>query len=424
MRWKHAVLSPDFLKLWLGQTISQFGTWLGALGLLAILDLNATPAQMGTLESLRALPVLLVGLFAGVWVDRVRRRPILVASDVGRALLLGGVVLLAGFGSLRMGHLYVASFLLGTLTVFFNIAYRSYVPALVARGRLVTANSRLSASESLAEIAGPGLGGALVQSIGAPLALFVDALTFGISAFFVVSIDRVEPRPRPASRATPRVLWREMQEGLRFLWATPQLRSLLGAGATRNFFGGFFAALYSLYVLREVGLSPAALGILIGSGGVGALLGALLLNRVTERFGVARTLIGAMLLSGVMGFLVPLAVDSGRLSVLLLLSSQLIGDLFLMFYMILAVSLRQLYAPPGMLGRVNSSFDLVADGVGTVGIFIGGVMGSMVGSRFALAVAVVGMLFAVLWLLISPLRSLHSFDEVPAPAAPPVLTPP
>ncbi|MGB4868601.1 MAG: MFS transporter, partial [Candidatus Promineifilaceae bacterium] len=154
---------PDFMRLWAGQTISEFGTWLGALSLLAILNLDATPAQMGTLETLKAAPAIVIGLFAGVWVDRLRRRPLLIAADWGRALMLGSVVLLAFLGGLHMTWLYVVAFLVGGLAVLFDVAYHAYIPALVKRQNLVEANGKLATSASLAEIASPGIGGVLVQ---------------------------------------------------------------------------------------------------------------------------------------------------------------------------------------------------------------------------------------------------------------------
>jgi predicted MFS family arabinose efflux permease len=398
-------LGPDFNKLWLGQTISQFGSWLGALGLLAIINLDATPAQMGLLETLRAAPVLLVGLFAGVWVDRLRRRPILIWADLGRVLLLGLVALAALRGSLRIHHLYLVGFVVGTLTIFFNLAYRAYLPTLVVRNRLISANSRLSASESLAEIASPGLGGLVVQLVGAPLTLLLDASSFLISALSVSRIQKPEPSRRTyADQASVQNVWREISVGLRFLYRHSRLRALTGTAATDSFFGGFFAALYGLYVLRAIELSPTALGILIGSGGIGALVGSLWAGRVSDRLGTGRTLIATKLVSSALGLLVPLARGPAWLAVLMLLSAQLVGDFFLMIYSILDISVRQSAVPDEMLGRVGASFDFVAHGIGTVGILAGGLLGSAIGPRRALLVAVVGGMSSVVWLVASPIR--------------------
>ena len=406
-RFTNLTLSPDFLKLWLGQTISQFGTWLGALGLLAILDLDATPAQMGMLETLRAAPVLLLGLLAGVWVDRLSRRPLLILADVGRALLLAGVGLAAWNGWLRMEHLYAVAFVIGVLTIFFDIAYRAYLPALMTRERLVTANSRLSASESVAEIASPGLGGLLVQWLGAPLTLIVDGFSFLLSALFLLSIRRSEaPRCIKGTSSQTESVWSEIRTGLGFVYQRPILRALVGTAAMRRFFGGFFA-LYGLFVLKEVGLSATTLGILIGSGGIGALLGAVMVDQVRRRYGLGKVLIGTMFISGALNLLIPLAYGPTWLAIILLLIPQIIGDIFGVIYSILDISVRQSNTPDAMLGRVNATFDFVADGIGTVGMFVGGVLGSAIGMRSTLFVAACGIMLATGWLLVSPVREME-----------------
>jgi predicted MFS family arabinose efflux permease len=396
--------NPDFMRLWIGQTISEFGSWLGALALLAILVLEATPVQMGVLETLKAIPALLIGLFAGVYVDRRQRRPILLGADFGRGILLGLVVVLAFSGLLQMFLLYVVAFLVGSLTVLFNLAYQAYVPRLVRREELVEANSRLGATASLAEIASPGLGGLLVQVISAPLTLLLDAISYLISAIFVGTIRSPEPAVNRSQKRQP--LWPEMTTGLRLVLAHPLLRATAGASAMRNFFGGFFAALYSLYVLRELGLSPVTLGILIGSGGLGAFLGALITSRFTRRFGWGNSLLISSFISGILAFLIPLAGGSRWLAISILMISQLIGDLFLAIYFIDELSLRQSITPDPLLGRVNASFEFLVGGVGTIGILAGGLVGEMLGLRPATIVAASGISLSVLWLLFSPIRGL------------------
>ena len=422
-------ISPDFRKLWVGQTISHFGSWLGALGLLAILHLHATPAQMGLLETLRMAPVLLVGLIAGVWVDRLRRRPLLMAADLLRAGLLVLVALAAFGGWLRMTHLYVVGFLAGGLTVLFNIAYRSYVPGLVSRARLVEANSKLGATESLAEIASPGLGGLLVQFIGAPLTVAIDALSFLLSALFIRRIQL--PEQIESERADSKqiendsiktnvetdeveaaTVWREIRDGLHWVWRNSTLRALAGSAAMRNFFGGFYAALYALYGIQDVGLSPATLGVIIGAGGIGGLGGTLLVNRAMLRFGVGRSLIGALLIQSAIGFLTPLA--AGRplaVAIAFMLIPQLFGDLFGAIYFIISGSLLQTTAPARALGRVNASFEFITGGIGALGILSGGLLGSAVGMSGALLVAVLGIMSSTLWIYFSPIRWMKTLDE-------------
>jgi predicted MFS family arabinose efflux permease len=402
--WRH----QEFMRLWTGQSISEFGSWLGALGLLAILVLDATPAQMGILETLKAAPALLMGLFAGVWVDRRRRRPLLVGADIGRAVLLGLVAALAIAGLAQMTHLYVAALLVGSLTVLFDLAYHSYVPGLVRRDQLVEANSKLGATSSLAEIASPGLGGLLVQLFSAPLALILDAASYVASATIVASIRRPEPEPAPGDEGGS--VWREIKIGLQVVIGHPLLRATAGASATRSFFGGFFAALYSLFVLREVGLSPAVLGLLIGAGGVGSFFGALLAGRFNRRLGWGNGLIVASLVSSFLTLLTPLASGPPLLAAAILLPGQLIGDAFLTIYFIGERSLRQSVTPGRLLGRTNASFEFLVGGIGAAGILVGGLTGQVLGARAAIAVAAAGMVLAFLWLYLSPMRGLTALE--------------
>ncbi len=400
---------PDFLRLWIGQTISEFGSWLGALALFAILVLEATPAQMGLLETLKAIPALLLGLFAGVWIDRGRRRPILIGSDIGRSLLLGLVVLLAFAGLLQMTYLYIVAFLVGGLTVIFNLAYQAYIPSIVRRDELVEANSKMGATASIAEIASPGLGGLLVQVISAPLTLLLDSLSYLVSAIFVATIKT--PEPVPAVAVKNQSVWQDAVTGLRLVISHPLLRATAAAAATRGFFGGFFAALYGLYVLREVGLGPATLGILIGSGGIGSFFGAIVTGRFTGRFGWGNSLILASLVSGLLALLIPLAAGPKPLAFAILFIGQIVGDLFMTIYLISELSLRQTITPDRLLGRVNASYGFFVGGVSTLGIFVGGLLGQTIGLRPATAVAAVGISMAFLWLLFSPVRGLEDLSS-------------
>ena len=399
---------PDFMRLWIGQTISEFGSWLGALALLAILVLDASPVQMGILETLKAVPALLVGLFAGVFVDRRRRRPILVGADVGRALLLGLVVVLAFTGLLQMTHLYLVALLVGGLTVLFNLAYQAFVPTLVQRDDLVEANSKLGATASLAEIASPGLGGLLVQTISVPLTLLLDAISYLMSAV-VIGLIRT-PEAEPATPAEEGSIWRDVTVGLRLVVAHPLLRATAGASGTRSFFGGFFAALYGLYVLRELGLSPVVLGLLIGSGGVGAFFGALITGRFTQRLGWGTSLIVSSLTTSLFALLIPLASGPKYAVILILFVSQIVGDMFLAIYLIDELSMRQSITPDHLLGRVSASFEFLVGGVAAIGILVGGLMGQAIGLRPAMAVAAAGISLSFLWLVFSPIRGLKDLS--------------
>lgn len=398
----------SFSRLWLAQSISELGSWLGAIPLVAILVLDASPAQMGLLESARALASVLLGLYAGVWVDRLRRKRLLIAADVGRFVLLMLAVGLALVGVLGMAGLYAIAFCVGALTVLFDIAYRSYLPSLVKGDELVKANARLSTTASAAEVASPGIGGALAQMISATFALFVDALTFLASALVLSRIDGDEAQRSEESDA--RIL-QDILSGAGFVWDTPALRSLAIALSAQFFFGGFFAALYGLFVLRSIGAGPFVLGVLVGAGGVGALVGAAVVERVTARLGLGRTLIVSLVFADLLAVLVPLAAlfeQPG--AVALLLVAQLVGDIGFAAFLIVQTSLRQSLTPEHLLGRVNASFEFCVGGIGLVGILCGGLLGQFVGIAQALAVAVGGFVLPCIWLARSPIRLLQSTD--------------
>ena len=402
--WRDA----DFMKLWVGQTVSQFGSMItgGALPLAALLVLNATPAQMGVLAALGSLPVLFVSLFAGVWVDHTRRRPILIGADLGRAVLLGSIPLAALAGILRIEQLYLVAMLAGVLAVLFEITYQSYLPSLVKSEQLVDANSKLGISDSIAEIGGNALGGVLVQLVTAPLAIMLDAVSFVVSAASVWLIRKEEPAP--VQRAKDAAVWRDIAEGVRALWADARLRALTGAAATASFFGGFFGALYTLYIIRELQLSPAMYGLLVGTGGIGALFGALATTWFTRRLGVGRAMVVALFLAALMQLLTVLAGGPPLMAIGMLLVSQLVGDVAWGVHAISERSVRQVLTPTQLLGRINASNRFVVGGIGALGLLVGGILGEWIGVRATLWVSVAGMLFAGLWVFFSPVRQMRA----------------
>lgn len=404
--WRHA----DFMKLWAAQTVSLFGTGIGgeALPLTAILLLGASPAQMGLLGALGSAPVFLLGLFAGAWADRTRRRPLMMAADLGRAAVLLSIPAAYFLGRLTLTHLFAAAALVGALGIFYDVAYQSLVPALVGRSRLLEANSKLGVSDSAAEVGGPALGGALVQFLGGPLTLLLDALSYLLSAFTLGAIRAREAAPFASPAEGGKLsagLWVEIRAGLRAVWENRSLRAMGAAAATRNFFGSFFGALYALYVVDTLGLPPVWLGLLISSGGVGALLGALLAVPLARRLGAGRMLLLALPVSAGFGLLVPFATGPNQFSVALLLAVQVFGDLALAVYFIGELSLRQSLAPDRLLGRVNASLRFLSAGAITVGLLVGGMLGQAVGIRPTLGAAALGMLAAAAWLVFSPVRA-------------------
>jgi len=328
MRWRLTGLwhNRDFVKFWLGQTVSRFGSGITgiALPLTGVLLLGATSSQMGILSALDGTAVLAIGLFVGVWVDRVRRRPLLIATDLGRAFILGTIPLAALFGVLHIEQLYAVAALTGMFTVIFNVANQSFLPSLLPHGSLVEGNSKLGVSDSLAEIGGPAVAGPLVQLVSAPFAVLFDALSFLFSALCLGLIRKPEP---PVAVAENRMsIWHDLAQGLHEVLKNPLLRSLAGGVGAFNFFGNFVGALYALYVVRELHAAPIFLGFLIATGGVSALVGAFIAERIVRRFGLGLTAGATLFIYGATGLLIPLAAGPTAIALSFLFTGQLVGD--------------------------------------------------------------------------------------------------
>lgn len=396
--------NSDFLKLWSGKTISAFGSEISgtAISLAAILTLNASPMQLGLLGALASIPALIIGLPAGVWVDRTRRKPIMIASDLLRAAALVTIPAAAVFGVLSFVQLVVVWIVVKALTVFFEVADNSFLPAVTTREQLVEGNSKLGISDSLAEIGGPSIGGLLVQAITAPFAILVDLASYLASALILARIRTAEPPP--ARGEQPVSMMHEIGEGLRTVRSSQILLAVLAATVAFNLLGSFFGALYSVYVIRSLGLTPVLLGVVISAGGIGALIGAASANRVTRRIGVGPALIGGMTVHACTSLLTPLAFGSVPQVTAILLFAQIVGDTMLMIYFVNAVSLRQAVTPDRLLGRVNASFQVVIAAAGPVGFLLGGLLGETIGLRPTLFIAAMGSWIATAILIASPVR--------------------
>jgi MFS family permease len=399
---------PEFVKLWAGQTISLFGSEISqlAIPLTAALVLNASPAQMGLLAAFEFAPFLLLSLLAGVWVDRLPRRPILIVADIGRAILLGSIPVAAILNTLRIEQLYLVGILSGALTVFFDVADQSYLPVLVNREHLVEGNSKLEMSRSVAQITGPGVAGALVQLVTAPLAVAVDAASFVASVIFLLFIRASEPPPVPQADG-PSSIWGELREGLAVVLGSPLLRSIAGCTGTSNLFHNAMFAVYVLYLTRQLGIGPALLGLILAAAGPGALLGAVAAGRVAARFGLGTTIIGSALIGAAASLLVPLATGPTVVLAGTLMLSQFIGGLTNPVYNINQVSLRQAITPDRLQGRMNASMRFLVWGTIPIGALLGGALGEVFGLwPTLLAMSVCGLL-APLWIVFSPVRSLR-----------------
>jgi len=409
--WRHR----DFLKLWAGQTISVFGSQFTgvALPIVAVLALAATPAQMGLLNAFGTLPFLLFGLIVGVWIDRWPRRPVLILGDVGRGVVVLGIAALAVLGLLRMEYLYLTAFATGVLSVFFDVAYQAYIPSLVGRTQLVDANGKMEASRAASQVAGPSVGGVVIQVLSAPFAMVFDALTFFASGGFLAAIRKKEPPPGELGRSS---MWREAREGLGTVFGDDRLRAIAGCTATANLFGSAFFALYVLFILDAppvgLGVSPAALGLVFGLGSLGALVGALVAGRLARRFGVGRVIV-----AGAAGFglgAVPIVFATPPLAVPLLIGAQWMFGISTLVYNINQVSLRQAVTPHRLQGRMNATMRFLVWGTLPIGAILGGVLGEAIGLRTAMGLAAVGAELSVLWILFSPVRSVREMPAVVA----------
>ncbi len=400
-------LHRHFALLWTGQTVSSFGSHITSIGLpvIALLLLHATPAQIGLLATLGALPGLAMGLFIGVWVDRLPRRPILLVADLARALLLALIPLVPALGLLHFAWLAAIAALTSLFTVGFEVASLSFLPALLQPDELFAGNSRLATSSSLAEIAGPPLAGLLIQLLSAPVAILLDALSFLFSALCVGLIrPPARPQASPVRSAGRSHLGREMREGLGYMLRNPLLRSLAAYTCTHSFFGGTFAALYLVYTFQLFGASPLAYSLLVACGGLGALAGSFGVAWCTRRFGTGRALIGSALLFGALALCTPLAAGPALVVFSLLASSQFLGDAGFSIYAIGEISLRQQFVPQHLLGRVNACMHLLSNGVMPLGALLAGLLSEAVGVRLTLLVGACGLFLASGWLFFSPLR--------------------
>ena len=397
---------PDFLKLWAGQSISLVGSQVTRLALpfTAILSLHASAAQMGILGAVQLAPFLFLGLFVGVWVDRLRRRPILIAADIGRALLLLVIPLMALTQTLRIEYLFIVGFLLGTLELFFDVAYMSFLPSLIQREQLVHGNSMLQMSDSVGQVAGPGLGGALVQLLTAPVAIIIDALSYLASA---ISIMTIGAREEPVQRDERRNAWGEMREDLRLVIGNPLLRAIAGCTATLNLSANALFTVYMLYCTGSLGLKPALIGAVFAVGGLSTVAGTLLAGPAASRFGVGPMLIASPFLIGLASFLIPLAGGPPLVAILLLLAAQILFGIGRPIFDINQLSLRQAITPGRLQGRVNASMLFIIWGVIPIGSLLGGLLGSTIGIRQTLAVGAAGMSLAFIWVLLSPIRALR-----------------
>lgn len=416
MRLKRTGLwgDADFLKLWLGQTVSVFGSQIGglAISLTAAITLAASAGQVGILRAASFAPSLLFGLVAGAWADRVRRRPILIAADIGNGLLLLSIPLAAQLGMLSITQLSIVSFLTGTLTIFFQVAYGAFLPTVVGRAQLIGANSKLELSRSAAQIGGPGLAGALVGLLTAPFAIIFDALSFLVSALLIGLIRKPEPAPTlPEARQS---VVNDIREGLRLVGDDRRLRAMAGSAGTGNFFATATSTALILFLTRELRLEPIAIGIIFGAIGPGSLVGSFLAPRLPERLGLGRALVVSVLVLHSGNLLNALAGGPPALVIAILASAQFLIGCAAVILNVNLLSLSQAITPDRLQGRLRATLLFISAGAMPLGALAGGFLGDTIGLRPTLLVGGGGGFAGALWLLLSPLRTLR---EQPAPLA-------
>lgn len=400
------LLNRDFARLWYAATTSVFGSMVTAIALpfVAILALDGEAMDLAWLGVASLLPGFLFGLVAGVWVDRLPRRPILVGADLARAALIASVPLAWLAGWLSFGYLYAVAFAAGLITAIFDVAHHSFVPALVAREELVAANGKLAAGASSAEAGAFAAAGWLVQLLGAPLALLVDALTFLASALFLGGIRTAELPPPAAAR---RPLGHEILAGLESILRSRVLRALGAGGALRSLSFGLIGPVYLLYATRELGFAPGVLGVLVAVGSLSSLLGSLVAEPLGKRIGAGPSLIGGLAVAALAIFLLPLAEGAGVAAALFLIGHQL-SDGAATVHMINDLSLRQATAAPELLGRINGSLQVASQGATLAGTLGGGLLAEAIGFRATLVVSGTVALLAVAWLGLSSVRSVRT----------------
>ena len=405
--WHHL----DFRRLWIGETVSQLGTMVSglALPLVAILALRATTFQVGLLTAFESAAFLVVGLPAGAWVDRMRFRAVLIVNDGLRAVVLGSVPLAQWLGVLTIWQLYGVALVTGICTVFFDVAYQSYLPQLVDRDLLVEGNSKLQASESISQIAGPTVGGLLIQALTAPYAVLLDAASFLWSAGWVASI---RSRPAKPERKPDRHLRREIGEGLAFVLGNRLLRSIAMCTGSSNLFGAMGGAVFFVLLARDLQLSPGWIGAIMSTSAIGGLIGSLVAQKFAERVGQGPAIWLSVLLIAPTGFVAPFVHRD--LSLGLLAVAQIVWWMGVVVYNITQVSFRQGLCPPDLLGRMNATMRFLVWGTMPLGGVLGGLLGSTIGVRATLLVVAIGSALTFLPVFLSPLRHLR---ELPSYAA-------
>ena len=397
----------DFAKFWVSRTVSNFGFLMGALQFVAVLALDATPFQMGVLGALGVAPSIVIGFFVGVVADRIRRRPILIASELGRFALLASIPVAFLIGQLRIEQLYAVAFCNGVMATFFDVANRSYLPTLVRRRDLVDANSKLTASESFAEVTAFSVGGWIAQLANSITASAIGGLTFLLSAVSLAFIRKRELTAEPSERGGN--VAREIADGLGVVWNDRLLRALTAAAVAENWMSGMVGAVMLVFGVRELGFGPGALGTIFAIGGISSIVGSIYAGRVARRFGFGAALAGGYTVYMLTILFIPMAQEPLLFAGLMLTLAQL-GDGFFTMFMVHENSLRQAITPERSLGRMNATMRSLGLAALFAGSLAGGGIAGVIGLRLTIVAAACVGLLGALWLWLSPLHSVRELD--------------
>ncbi|HEX2756416.1 MAG TPA: MFS transporter [Candidatus Limnocylindrales bacterium] len=407
----------DFVRLWAAATVSMLGSFItrSALPFTAILVLGAGAPEVALIRGAELVAGLTLGLVAGAWIDRRRRRPVMVAADLGRAVLLGSIPLAALGGVLGLPQLVIVAFGAAVLTTFFDVADRAFLPTVVGRDRLVSANSTLTASGSAAEFIGFGAGGWLIQLLTAPIAIALDAVSFVVSAVLLGRIRTHEPAVIVPDGGHEPIL-DEIREGLRLTFRDPILRPLALGDAAVAAFWGVFGATYFVFA-TQLGFSPGVIGLVAAVGGASSFIGALAVNRGVRRLGVGRFLVAALVVVATGNLAIAFAPDASIVGLAFLLVQQLLSDSALTAFDVVAVSIRQTTVDDRALGRVGASMHVLSLAAMLVGTIVGGIVAATISVRAAIFVGGAGGFVAVAVVWFSRVRTLR---DMPLPPALPI----
>jgi len=408
-----------FVRVWSAASISIFGSLITrfALPVIAILTLHAGPFEVAVVRSIDLLSALLVGFVAGAWVDRLRRRPVLIWADLGRALLLLSIPVSFVLGTLALWQLIAVAAMAAVLTTFFEAADHAYLPTIVERERLIEANSALAASGSVAEFVGFGIAGALVQLLTGPITILIDVATYLVSAILLVTVRKPEAPPPPREDREP--VLHEIREGIRLVRGDVLLRPFLGAQMLMSTMWGVFGATWFLFAIRDLEVTPVMIGVIAGVGGASSFVGAVIATRATRRWGIGPVAVGAMLLAALGNLFIPLApAGAPLLAVLFLVGQQLLGDASVTVYDVTETSVKQARVADRELGRVSSIFHVGSAATQFSAAIGAGLLAEVIGLRATAFLAPLGALLAAAILYWSPARALRDLprmdDRLPA----------